>query len=150
MLLGVSIGSVAVVSGVSFVASRNALSDNVTDQLTSTRVVLARQVESFFTTIEGQAASLAEDGMVIEALAEFSVGWDQLVDAELDDPAAEALTAAYERFAAGLPETGSGELVEELVPTASNARYLQYQYAVAGEDEDEDPAEVVDVDDGTF
>lgn len=148
MLLGVSLGSVAVVSAVSFVASRDALSDNVTDQLTATRETLSRQVEDFFRTIEGQVASLAESAATVQALAEFRVGWDQLADAPLDDRAADEITAAYEEFVASLPRASRVDSPAALQPTAANARYLQYRYAVAGDVEDR--SDVVSVDDGTF
>ena len=147
-LLAVSIGSIAVVSTVSFFSSRDALSNSITDQLIAERETLVARIESDIETIAGQSSTLAEDRMIIEALTEFGVGWDQLEEAELSDAESGAVTEVYETFVGDLPDQTAEDTVELYEPSDAVRRYLQFQFIAEGETEDRSTLDSAE--DGTF
>lgn len=64
--------SVVVTGWQSFVNARDALEKITFDRLTSIRETKKRQIESYFTQIQNQIATLAEDRMIIEATKQFA------------------------------------------------------------------------------
>ncbi|NEP56685.1 MAG: HAMP domain-containing protein [Symploca sp. SIO2G7] len=78
ILVGVSLGSIVVVSFLSWNRARTNLRDTIRNQLTSIRYARANQVESFFENLRNHVETLSEDRMVIEAMAEFNQEFDRL------------------------------------------------------------------------
>ena len=74
------LGAVAVlVTGVlGYFRARDALEKAVFDQLTIARQTKARQVETYFRTIQAELRLLATSKMVVEAVREFRVAVDEL------------------------------------------------------------------------
>ena len=76
----VLLGAVAVlVTGVlGYFRARDALEKAVFDQLTAARQTKARQVETYFRTIQAELRLLANSKMVVDATREFRVAVDEL------------------------------------------------------------------------
>src|SRR5918993_5032287 len=74
------LGAIAVlVNGVlGYVRARDALEKTVFDQLTAARQTKARQVETYFRTIQAELRLLATSKMVVDATREFRIAVDQL------------------------------------------------------------------------
>src|SRR5215204_5890114 len=76
----VLLGAIAVLlTGVlGYFRARDALEKAVFDQLTAARETKARQVETYFRTIQAELRLLATSKMVVDATREFRIAVDQL------------------------------------------------------------------------
>ncbi len=76
----VLLGAIAVlVTGVlGYFRARDALEKAVFDQLTAARQTKARQVETYFRTIQAELRLLATSKMVVDATREFRIAVDEL------------------------------------------------------------------------
>ena len=76
----VLLGTIAVlVTGVlGYFRARDALEKAVLDQLTTARQNKARQIETYFRTIEAELRLLATSKMVVDATREFRMAIDEL------------------------------------------------------------------------
>ena len=76
----VLLGAIAVlVTGVlGYFRARDALEKAVFDQLTTARQTKARQIETYFRTIQAELRLLATSKMVVDATREFRIAVDQL------------------------------------------------------------------------
>src|SRR5919107_2619999 len=76
----VLLGAIAVLlTGVlGYFRARDALEKAVFDQLTAARETKARQVETYFRTIQAELRLLAASKMVVDATREFRIAVDQL------------------------------------------------------------------------
>ncbi|NET59182.1 MAG: HAMP domain-containing protein [Symploca sp. SIO2E6] len=151
MLVGVSLGSILVVSFLSWQRSRSNLRNAIRNQLTSIRYARASQVELFFENLRNHVETLSENRMVIEAMVEFNREFDRLnsPDAFLQeqdenqdvspettnnqgnsDEWNKALEEYYDtEFFPKLAKAVSGELnPETYIPASKAAQYLQYHY----------------------
>lgn len=147
MLLFVSIASISVVSTVAFIRTRDALKDQASEQLIAARETLASEIETYFRTMTGQARTLGEDQMVVQALIEFDVGWDQLNNSELEPEQTERLDETLVEFQSDLAAAGEDLTLEALRPEAPSSAYLQYQYLSSDVN---NRAKVDDPGDGSF
>jgi class 3 adenylate cyclase len=128
MLLIVSIGSVVLVSSVSYLHSRNSINNEVTDRLNAQRQSVRLEIETYFALIRSQAVTLSADRMVSEAVRELNLGWDQLASVSLSTAENQRLAARYEM----LTKAGGGETsIDQLLPTDTTGQLLQYHYTVA-------------------
>ena len=80
MLLGVSAISIAIVASLSYYASYNALRDSVFKQLTSLRAIKAQGIETYFNTLELEAAGIAEGPFAQQAAGELIQAYRELND----------------------------------------------------------------------
>lgn len=146
-MLFVSIASISVVSTLSFLRTRDALSDRASDQLVAARETLAGEIETYFETIQGQARTLGEDQMIVEAIIEFEVGWDQLDELTLEPEQLQQLDGAIEEFEVDLVAVGVDVTSLSFSPETPNSAYLQYHYLAQ---EVNKLSNVDDAGDGTF
>lgn len=146
-MLFVSIASISVVSTLAFLRTSDALSDRASDQLVAARETLASEIETYFETIQGQARTLGEDQMIVEAIIEFAVGWDQLDELTLEPEQIQQLDGAIEEFEVDLVEAGVDVTSLSLTPENPNSAYLQYQYLAQDVNK---LSNVDDAGDGTF
>lgn len=132
-VLGVSIGSMLVVSILSFQRGRQSINDLVTENLVAQRVARAEQIEEYLRTIESQASTLSQDRSIATAMMEFSVSAEQL-DSGQSDPEWDATAVNYyNQFIARLPVEAQGVTASQLVPRDPVARQLQQFYLLSGE-----------------
>ncbi len=151
ILVGVSLGSILIVSFLSWERSRTNLREAIRNQLTSIRFARANQIESFFENLKSHVETLSEDRMVIEAMIEFNREFDKLnnpntfTDEQPDNQDVlteqpnnqenpkewnNALKDYYTKeFFPRLSKAVSGELNPgSYIPQSKAAKYLQYHY----------------------
>ena len=131
----VLLGAVAVlVTGVlGYFRARDALEKAVFDQLTAARQTKARQVETYFRTIDAELRLLATSKMVVSATREFRTVVAKLDQAGTPPELREKVTDWYaEQF---IPEMtrvlGREPPLADYLPFGDAPYYLHYHYIVA-------------------
>src|SRR4051794_40266641 len=131
----VLLGAVAVlVTGMlGYFRARDALERAVSNQLTAARQTEARQIETYFRTIEADLRLLAASKMVVDATREFRVAVDELDRTGVSPELRQKVTSWYaENF---IPEMkrilGREPDLTDYLPVGAAASYLQYHYIVA-------------------
>lgn len=131
LLLGISLGSVVVVSGIGWYQTQITLRSKIAEQLAGIRTTKAEQFESYFENLNNQVGMLAADGNVVKAMVELNAGFRNLERNMIPPEWDTALNAYYtEQFFPRLqknlfPETLNPNVY---IPTGQAARYLQYYY----------------------
>ncbi|MCU1476442.1 MAG: adenylate/guanylate cyclase protein [Subtercola sp.] len=130
MLLAVSISSSLVVGLVGYVSGRDSLRAAAYARLTETRESKAREITNFFTDTENSLVIYSRGSTAINAVGDFTAGFDQLQDAQLAPEQNAAVDTLYaDTFAPGLA-AASGQQTDPAAfdPSSTAERYLQYQY----------------------
>ncbi len=170
-LVGVSLGSILVISLLSWHKSRTNLRNTIRNQLTSIRFARANQIESFFESLNNHVETLGEDRMVIEAMIEFDREFDRLNNPEITDEQPDNLEITDEQpnnleipdewnntlkayytqeFFPRLSKAVSGELnFETYVPQSKAAKYLQYHYIAKNSNPVGEKDKLLDAKDGS-
>ncbi|MBT7098166.1 cache domain-containing protein, partial [Candidatus Poribacteria bacterium] len=130
MLLLVSVGATAVVAHLGFRSGRANLTACIYQQLTSVRSSKAYQLTSYFAQLRNQAATFAEDRMVVDAARELRDSYRQMDGVTPDRDADERLRAYYrDEFLPRIADTRQGvPIVEAYLPKAPESRRLQHAY----------------------
>ena len=132
VLLVVSLGSAAVMGFLTWQRARNILTRRIFDQLTSVRASKSAEIESYFQFMYSQVETLAEDRMIVSAMAEFNQAFDQIVAAELPIPPEwrQTIETYYvEEFFPRLTDNIEGTPIFDIYnPGGRVAQYLQYYY----------------------
>jgi class 3 adenylate cyclase len=130
----VLIGAIAVlVAGVlGYLRAHQSLEKVVFDQLTTARQSKARQVETYFRTINAQLRLLATSKMVVDATREFRIAVDQLDRAATSPEMRQEVSDWYvENFIPEMTRILAREPpVSDYLPVGSAPYYLQYHYIV--------------------
>jgi class 3 adenylate cyclase len=149
----VLLGSIAVVltSYLGYMHARDALEKAVFDQLTAARENKARQVETYFRTIQAELRLLAASKMVVDSTREFRIAVDSLDQA---GPQPELETKVKEWYAANfIPEItrilGKEAVLTEYLPVGPAPYYLQYHYIVGNPNPPERRKLIDDAGDGS-
>ena len=131
----VLLGAIAVlVTGVlGYFRAHDALEKAVFDQLTAARQTKARQIETYFRTIQAELRLLATSKMVVDATRQFKLAIDQLDKAGVPPDLQQKVTDWY---AANLiPQMtsvlGREPALSDYLPVGGAPYYLQYHYIVA-------------------
>ncbi|AFZ23577.1 family 3 adenylate cyclase [Cylindrospermum stagnale PCC 7417] len=131
LLLGVSLGSVVVVSGIGWYQTQATLRSKIADQLAGINSTKAEQFESYFENLNNQVGMLAADSNIVKAMVELNGGFRNL-DRNFIPPEWDTAIDAYynEQFLPLLKKNLSPEELNPSVyrPTGQAARYLQYHY----------------------
>lgn len=131
LLLGVSLGSVVVVSGIGWYQTQATLRSKIADQLAGISSTKAEQFESYFENLNNQVGMLAADSNIVKAMVELNGGFRNL-DRNFIPPEWDTAIDAYysEQFFPRLKKNLSTEELNPSVyrPTGQAARYLQYHY----------------------
>lgn len=152
LLLGVSLGSVVVVSGIGWYQTQATLRNKIAEQLTGINRAKAEQFESYFENLNSQVGMLAADGNVVKAMVDLNGSFRNLdrnfVPPEWD----KALDTFYtEQFFPRLQNNLSPEALNPSVyrPTGQAARYLQYYYLAANPNPVGEKYKLLDAGDGS-
>ncbi len=135
MLLVASLGSIMVISFLSWSISKKALTEAAFDQLTSVRASKASQIETYFKNVRHQIQLFSEDDTVIQAMVRLNKAYKKL-DQELGELAwDEPLKSYYQQhFLPRLRENIQGDPhFEAYRPAGQATRRLQYYYMVKNE-----------------
>lgn len=131
LLLLVSLGSVVVVSGISWYQTQVTLRSKIAEQLEGISSTKAEQFESYFENLNNQVGMLAADGNVVKAMVELNAGY-RILESNLIPPEWDKALEAYynEQFFPRLQKNLSPEIINPSVyiPTGQADRYLQYLY----------------------
>jgi class 3 adenylate cyclase/hemoglobin-like flavoprotein len=131
LLLGVSLGSVVVVSGIGWYQTQAILRSEIAEQLQGISSTKAEQFESYFENLNNQVGMLAADSNVVKAMVELNGGFRSLERNLIPPEWDTALNAYYsEQFFPRLQKNLSPQALNPSVyiPTGQAARYLQYYY----------------------
>jgi len=130
ILLIASLGSILVVSYLSWSKAREILTYRIFDQLTSVRASKAYQVEAYFKNLQSHLQALCENQMTVAAMREFNQSFDELDKNSVSLEQDTKIESYYTReFFPRLAKNIEGEPVFETYrPTGNAARQLQYQY----------------------
>ena len=152
LFLGVSLGSVVVVSGIGWYQTQATLRSKIAEQLTGISRTKAEQFESYFENLNSQVGMLAGDSNVVKAMVDLNGGFRNLernfVPAEWDT----ALDAFYtEQFFPRLEKNLSPQALNPSVyrPTGQAARYLQYYYIASNPNPVGEKDKLLDAGDGS-
>lgn len=131
LFLGVSLGSVVIVSGIGWYQTQATLRSKIADQLSGIRTTKAEQFESYFENLNNQVGMLATDGNIVKAMVDLNGGFRNL-ERNFIPPEWDAAMEAYytEQFFPRLKKNISSEAVIPSLyqPLGQAARYLQYYY----------------------
>lgn len=146
-LVGLGLASVVLLATVNFFVVRGLLDRSAQGQLESLRDTRADAVEIAMDRLLVRTAALASDPAVADALAEIGAAYgaidDQLTRDELDE-----LAAAYEPIVERYDAAGvERPAVDDLLPTSTAGRYVQFQYIAANPETDR--SSLVDAGDGS-
>ncbi len=129
------LGAIAVLlTGVlGYMRARDALEKAVLDQLTAARETKARQVETYFRTIQAELRLLATSKMVVDSTREFRVAVDQLDRAGVSPELSKKVSDWYaENFIPQMTQVlGREPALSDYLPVGGAPYYLQYHYIVA-------------------
>ena len=133
-LVGVSLVSVLLLSGVNYVVARLLLDDSVEQQLVAVRDTWVQALEVGAARIQARVSNLATNPSVVDALtdlaAEFNALDDDITTEESDRLAALYDTEVLPPFVAAGVELDA----DALIPESAAGRYLQQQYIVENPD----------------
>ncbi|XWK88779.1 MAG: adenylate/guanylate cyclase domain-containing protein [Phormidium sp.] len=131
LLLGVSLGSVVVVSGIGWYQTQATLRSKIASQLAGISSTKAEQFKSYFENLNNQVGMLAADSNVVKAMVELNAGFRNLENNVIPSEWDTALNAYYtEQFFPRLQKNlfPGTPIPSVYIPTGQAARYLQYHY----------------------
>ncbi|MGE2729136.1 adenylate/guanylate cyclase domain-containing protein [Mycolicibacterium vaccae] len=145
MLLMTSILSAAVVGAIGYQSGRSSLSNSVFDRLTEIRGSQSRQLETLFSDLQNSLVIYSRGATASEAIGEFTAGFRELGDAQIDAAQATDLYRYYNRrFGNAMADdTGNRIDIRTLLPKTNPQRYLQAHYSAPPQN----PHRAISVDD---
>lgn len=151
MLLSVSLGSIAIVSYLSWNRARSIIKTAISNQLISVRASKGHQIESYFNSLYNHIATLCEDRMVIEAMVEFNTSFKELNFEFIPDKWNQELENYYQNefFPELAAIVGGKPSFENYRPTTQAGTYAQYYYIAKNEAEVGKKSGLSDANDGS-
>jgi class 3 adenylate cyclase/hemoglobin-like flavoprotein len=152
LLLGVSLGSVVVVSGIGWYQTQATLRNKIAEQLAGISSTKAEQFESYFENLNNQVGMLAADSNVVKAMVDLNGSFRNLERSFVPTEWDTALDAFYtEQFFPRLKTNLSPEELNPSVyrPTGQAARYLQYHYIASNPNPVGEKNKLLDAGDGS-
>ncbi|WP_018237534.1 adenylate/guanylate cyclase domain-containing protein [Ensifer sp. BR816] len=129
------LGAVAVLltAVLGYFRAREALEQAIFDQLTTARQTKARQIETYFRTIQAELRLLATSKMVVESTREFRAAVEQLDRAGVSSELSQKVSEWYaENFIPQITAIqGRKPALSDYLPVGGAPYYLQYHYIVA-------------------
>lgn len=130
LLLLASILSVAAVVVVGYQSGRTSLKEAAYERLTELRESQKRAVETLFADLTNSLTIYARGLTVIDAVAQFTAGFDKLADAKITPAQQQSIVNYYNTQLIEPVERLTGEKldIKALLPTAPAQQYLQAYY----------------------
>lgn len=130
LLLLSSIVSVAAVVIVGYQTGRASLQAAAYERLTELRESQKRAIETLFSDLTNSLVIYARGLTVVQAVAQFTAGFDQLADATIDPAQQQAIVNYYNNQLIKPVERTTGEKLDitALLPTSPAQKYLQAYY----------------------
>lgn len=132
MLLLASLSSLAVIGAVGYVTARNALLPTASERMTQLRQAQKRAVETLFSDLTNSLVIYSGASTAVEAVQQFTAGFDQLANASIDPGQQQALANYYTERLIKPVEAGTGTKLDlnALLPSNNSQKYLQAHYTV--------------------
>ena len=132
LVLGTSLSSLLIAGILSWLQVRRAFQTQVFEHLTSVRASKGKQLEDYFSMLEGHIATLSEDQMIVSAMVELNSGYRELQNQAIADDWMTAIDGYYaDDFLPALSKNvQSVQIAANYRPTSQAGQYLQYQYIV--------------------
>lgn len=133
MLLVASLASLGVIGTVEYVAARNALLPAASERMTQMRAAQKRAIETLFSDLSDSLVVYSHGTTALDAVREFTAGFDQLANAPVDPGQQRALVDFYtEKLIEPIErDTGKKLPLDAVLPSNNAQKYLQAHYTVA-------------------
>jgi class 3 adenylate cyclase len=133
MLLLSSLLSLAVIGVVGFVSARNALVPAASARMTQLRAAQKRATETLFSDLTNSLVVYSRASNTLEAVQQFTAGFDQLANSTIDPTRQQALVHYYTDTMIKQTEENTGTRLDlgAVLPTNNAQKYLQAHYTVA-------------------
>ena len=133
LVLLVSLLSILTTSLVSYMSSRNYMTEAADNQLTGLRNARAQAIETFFDTLKQQVLTVGYQSMVIDAINEFKPAVQKLNDSKLTPAQMQKLKNYYAKeFIPKLKQNmGGNPTMATYFPPTAAPQYLKYYYTAA-------------------
>ncbi len=128
--LSVTLLPLMIISWVSYYTARDALHQQTSDQLMAVRELMKHRLESNFDTIRKQSITMSENGMVIDAMLQFTEAFHDIDAPTLPDRYLRSLRAYYagEYLTRLNTNLDTHVALDQYWPTDELPLYLQYFY----------------------
>ena len=148
-LVGLGLVSVVLLAGVNFFVVRSLLDTEVRTQLVTLRDLRRDAIEVGIDRLLAEVSVLADDPAVGAAVLDLDAAYSTL-DTELDAAQMAELSAAYADVVGRYDEAGAERPpTEELIPSSTAGRYVQYHYIASNPNTPDQRADLVDAGDGS-
>nr|WP_309224927.1 adenylate/guanylate cyclase domain-containing protein [Mycolicibacterium sp. CBMA 234] len=137
MLVLCTIVAAAVVGIIGFQAGRGSLRDSVFNRLTEVRQSQSRALKDQLADLKNSMIIYARSATTLNALAEFTAGFDALADKPISPVQAQSVTDYYTNTYLKQVQQASGVTlnVDQLLPKSNAQRYLQANYTAQRQDD---------------
>lgn len=129
-MLVIGLGPLLLTSWLLTTTSNEGLEQQVFAQLDSVREIRRKQIEDYFSTIDAQIITMAENKMVIEAAAAFTSSFAELKPSDENKGVRESVRGYYQDHFASTykQQTETSPDINRLLPASDNATFAQYLY----------------------
>ncbi len=129
MLVLCTILAAAVVGAIAFEVGRTSLRTAVFARLTEIREAQSRALQGEFQDLRNSLVIYSHGSNTVDALADFTAGFNQLADAAISPQQWQGVTDYYNNFVAQTNKQAGSQLdPAALLPTSNAQRYLQANY----------------------
>ncbi|MBE9042150.1 adenylate/guanylate cyclase domain-containing protein, partial [Oscillatoriales cyanobacterium LEGE 11467] len=150
LLLGVSLGSLAIAGLLSWLRFRSTFTTQTFERLTSVRASKGNQIESYMRILRNHVETLSEDRMVVSAMVDFNSAFKELQNEVISSETSQKVKNYYtQEFFPKLSENIEGEQVfSNYRPTTQVGLYLQDLYLASNPSPVGEKDELTDAGDG--
>jgi len=133
MLLAVSVCAMFAIAYLCYHSGETNLTSRIFSQLTSVRASKAYQIQTYFESIRDQTQALSEDLMIVNAMKEFEIAYEQLETQAIPAEWNTSIRSYYQQeYLPKLAKLNEGMPIPEIYqPISTAAQYLQYHYIAA-------------------
>ena len=129
MLVLCTILAAAIVGGIAYQTGRNSLRLAAINRLTEIREAQTRTMSDQLSDLRNSLVTYTYGTSTLDALREFTAGFDKLANAQITPDMSTAITDYYKYFAKQTEKYSGTRLdIQALLPTSNAQRYLQATY----------------------
>ncbi len=138
MLVLCTIVAATVVGAIAFQTGRGTMRDSVFNRLTEVRQSQSRALQDQLSDLKNSMIIYARGATTVNALAEFTAGFDALADKPISPAQAQSISDYYTNTFLKEVQKSSGVTlnVEQLLPKDNPQRYLQANYTALRQNDD--------------
>jgi class 3 adenylate cyclase len=151
MLISVSVAAMVVIAYLGYHSGELNLTTRIFQQLTSVRASKTYQMQAYFRSLYSQVEVLSEDLMVVDAMKEFRLAYQELEARSIPESWRQSIDQFYRQsFLPQLPSRDEGLPIADLYePHDSAGEYLQHHYIASNLDAVGGKQQLLDAGDGS-